>query len=199
MRPTITEDVITLRSPVLAGMTDDEFFDFCRLNTTVHIERTAEQEILLMSPAGFESSSVSGEVYFQLSAWNKQSRLGKVGESSAGYILPDSSVLSPDASWFSLPQWEQVDKEQRRKFLPLCPELVVEVKSPSDRLKTLQAKMLDWLRNGAQLAWLLVPETETAYLYRPGQPEPEVMQGFDHELSGEAVLPGFRLRLAELR
>jgi len=98
MRPTLTEDVITLRSPYLAEMSNEEFFDLCQLNSNVRIERTAEHEILLMSPAGFESSSISGEVYYQLSTWNKRTRLGKVGESSAGYILPDTSVLSPDAS-----------------------------------------------------------------------------------------------------
>ncbi|MBB4602102.1 Uma2 family endonuclease [Hymenobacter luteus] len=106
-------------------------------------------------------------------------------------------MLSPDASWVSAAKWNALTPEQQDKFAPVCPEFVLELKSATDSLKTLQAKMLDWLRNGAQLAWLLVPETETAYLYRPGQPE--TVQGFDNELSGETVLPGFRLRLAELR
>ncbi|GAA4007427.1 hypothetical protein GCM10022408_19220 [Hymenobacter fastidiosus] len=88
---------------------------------------------------------------------------------------------------------------QQDKFAPVCPEFVVELKSASDSIKTLQAKMLDWLRNGAQLAWLLVPKTKTAYIYRPGQPEAEVVEGFDTALPGETVLPGFRLERRELR
>lgn len=199
MRTSLENGGILLGGSYLGRMTDDEFFDFCQQHPDLRIERTAHHEILLMSPVGYESSAASGEVYFQLSAWNKQTRLGKVGESSAGYVLPDSSTLSPDASWFSLAKWETLTPEQRRKFLPFCPEFVVEVKSPSDRLNMLQAKMHDWLRNGAQLAWLLDPATEMAYVYRPGQPEPETVLGFDNELSGEAVLPGFRLRLSELR
>lgn len=190
---------LLLSGPHLITMSDEEFFDFCQQNADLRIERTATHEILIMSPVGYESSAASGEVYFQLLAWNKETRLGKVGESSLGYVLPDSATLSPDASWFSLAKWTPLTQEQRRKFLPFCPEVVVEVKSPSDRLLTLQAKMQQWLRNGAQLGWLIVPNTETVYLYRPGQSEPEVVQGFDKELSGEDVLPGFRLRLAELR
>ena len=190
---------LLLSGPHLVTMSDDEFFDFCQQNADLRIERTAHHEILIMSPVGYESSSASGEVYFQLSIWNKKTRAGKVGESSLGYILPDSSTLSPDASWFSLAKWTPLTKEQKRTFLPFCPELVVEVKSFSDWLKASQAKMRDWLGNGVLLGWLLDPETEIAYLYRADQAEPEIVRGFDNELSGEAVLPGFRLRLAELR
>ncbi|UPL50811.1 Uma2 family endonuclease [Hymenobacter sublimis] len=200
MRPTITEDVITLRSPVLANMSDDEFFDFCQLNSDLRIERTANHEILLMSPTGSRSGKRNARLTGQLYSWYAQhSQQGEVFDSNTGFTLPDGSVLSPDASWVSAAKWNALTTEQQDKFAPVCPEFVVELKSSSDSTKTLQAKMLDWLRNGAQLAWLIVPETETAYLYRPGQPEPELVQGFEKEISGEAVLPGFRLRLAELR
>ncbi|GGG51384.1 Uma2 family endonuclease [Hymenobacter glacieicola] len=200
MRPTITEDVITLRSPVLANMSDDEFFDFCQLNSDLRIERTANHEILLMSSTGSRSGKRNARLTGQLYSWYAQhSQQGEVFDSNTGFTLPDGSVLSPDASWVSAAKWNALTTEQQDKFAPVCPEFVVELKSATDSLKTLQAKMLDWLRNGAQLAWFIVPETETAYLYRPGQPEPEVVQGFEKELSGEAVLPGFQLRLVELR
>jgi Uma2 family endonuclease len=200
MRPTITEDVITLRSPVLANMSDDEFFDFCQLNADLRIERTAHHEILLMSPTGSRSGKRNARLTGQLYAWfSTHEELGEVFDSNTGFTLPDGSVLSPDASWVSADKWNALTPAQQDKFAPVCPEFVVELKSSTDSLKTLQAKMLDYLRNGAQLAWLLNPETETAYLYRPGQPAPEIVQGFDNELSGEVVLPGFRLRLAELR
>ncbi|TLM97192.1 Uma2 family endonuclease [Hymenobacter jeollabukensis] len=181
-------------------MTDDEFFDFCQQHPELRIERTANHEILLMSPTGSRSGKRNARLIFQLGKWCEQHpALGEYFDSNTGFRLPDSSILSPDASWVSAAKWNALTPEQQDKFAPLCPELVVELKSNTDSLKALQAKMHDWLRNGAQLAWLLDPETETAYLYRPGQPEPETVQGFDNELSGETVLRGFRLRLSELR
>ena len=189
---------LVLQGALVTRSSDDEFFEFCQANRDLRIERNACGEIIIMTPAGFVSSAQSLEVQFQLTAWNKKAKLGRVAESSAGYIVPDRSTLSPDASWFSLAQWEQIPAARRRKFLPICPEFVVEVMSPSDALADSQAKMALWLANGAQLGFLLTDEPETAYIYRPGQPV-EVVQGFDNELSGEPVLPGFRLDLRELR
>ncbi|UOQ77122.1 Uma2 family endonuclease [Hymenobacter sp. 5516J-16] len=200
MRTSFESGGILLGGSYLGRMTDDEFFDFCQQHPDLRIERTANHEILLMSPTGSRSGKRNFRLNFQLGKWWEQhQQLGEAFDSNTGFTLPDGSVLSPDASWVSAAKWNALTLEQQDKFAPVCPEFVVELKSSSDSTKTLQAKMLDWLRNGAQLAWLIVPETETAYLYRPGQPEPEVVQGFEKELSGEAVLPGFRLRLAELR
>ncbi|PJJ60299.1 Uma2 family endonuclease [Hymenobacter chitinivorans] len=200
MRPTLTEDVITLRSPLLARMSDDEFFEFCQQHPELRIERTAEREIMIMSPTGSRSGKRNARLNGQLYIWfHANPALGEVFDSNTGFTLPDGSVLSPDASWVSATKWNALTTAQQDKFAPVCPEFVVELRSATDSLRTLQAKMLDWLRNGAQLAWLLDPDTETTYLYRPGQPEPEIVQGFDNTLSGEAVLPGFRLELRELR
>ena len=180
-------------------MTDDEFFDFCQHHPDLRIERTNLHEIRIMSPTGSLSSQRNAEITFQLSLWNREYRLGRVFDSNGGFRLPDGSMRAPDAAWLANTRWDALTLEQQKKFAPVCPEFVLELASETDNTTDLQVKMLDWLRNGAQLAWLIVPETETAYLYRAGQPEPEVVQGFDNELSGEAVLPGFRLRLAELR
>jgi Uma2 family endonuclease len=197
-RPAISEEAIILRGPLITAFTDEEFFQFCQDNPDLRVERTAEGEIIFMSPAGFLSSAHSGEVHFQLTLWNKQTRLGRVGESSAAFVLPDKATLSPDVSWLSLATWAKVPVADRNKFLPVCPEFVVEVKSPSDRITTLHAKMEQWLRNGVQLGFLLNTDNETAYVYRPGQPMQEV-QGYDNELSGEPLLPGFVLDLRPLR
>lgn len=197
-RPTISEEAVILRGPLITGFSDEEFFQFCQDNPDLRVERTSDHEIVFMSPAGFLSSAHSGEVHFQVTLWNKQTRSGRVGESSAAFVLPDKATLSPDVSWLSLATWAKVPLEQRNKFLPVCPEFVVEVKSPSDRMTTLHAKMEQWLRNGVQLGFLLDTEAETAFVYRPGQPPVEV-QGYDNELSGEAVLPGFVLDLRPLR
>ena len=198
MYPSIPDEATVLRGPFVTGFTDDEFFRFCQENDLSRIERTATHEIIIMPPAGFESSAASGQVYFELALWQRQHRSGIVLESSVGYTLPDGAVLSPDASWVSPERLATVTAEQRQKFPPLCPDFVIEVKSPSDRIPTLQAKMEQWLRNGILLGFLIDTESETAYVYRPGQPV-EALPGFDRELSGEPVLPGFRLDLRELR
>lgn len=192
------EAPLILHGALVAGFSDDEFFDFCQANPDLRIERNAKGEIVIMTPAGFVSSAQSGEVFAQLRNWNKKAKLGRVADSSAGYVLADGATLSPDASWVSLTQLEGIPAASRRKFLQLCPEFVVEVMSPSDTLAGSQAKMEQWLANGVQLGFLLTDEPETAYLYRPGQ-RVEVVQGFDRELSGEPLLPGFRLDLRELR
>lgn len=197
-RPAISEEAIVLRGPLVTNFSDEEFFQFCQDNRDLRVERTSDHEIIFMSPAGFLSSSASAEVVRQLSNWNVGTRLGRVGESSAAYILPDKATLSPDASWFSRENWTRVPQELRNKFLPICPEFVVEVKSPSDRISTLQAKMNQWVRNGAQLGFLLDTETETAWVYRPNQPAEEI-HSYNQLLSAEPTLPGFQLDLRLLR
>ncbi|AMR28587.1 hypothetical protein A0257_16780 [Hymenobacter psoromatis] len=187
-----------LHGPVLAGLSDDEFFELCQANPRLNFERNAHQEIIIMPPAGSESSESCSETNYQLVHWNRQLRAGHVYESSAGFKLPDTSVRSPDAAWLSQARWAQLTPEQRRRFPPVCPEFMLEIKSPSDELTMLQAKMENYLANGMQLGFLLDVEAETAYVYRPGQPA-ETVQGYDQERSGEPVLPGFRLDLRPLR
>ena len=189
---------LLLRGAPVTGFTDEEFYQFCQNNPTLHIERTATHEVVIMPPAGFESSASSGDTYFHLKTWSRSYRQGRTLDSSAGYSLPDGSVLSPDASWVSPERLAQVSAAELRGFPRLCPDFIIEVKSPSDRPNVLQAKMEQWLRNGVRLAFLIDTETETATIYRPHQ-APETVQGFDHDLSGEPVLPGFVLSLRELR
>ncbi|SET42112.1 Uma2 family endonuclease [Hymenobacter actinosclerus] len=191
---------VLLSGPNLVAMTDEEFFDFCQQNADLRIERTANHEIIIMSPTGSRSgkrnSRLNGQLYMW---WAQHANLGETFDSSTGFTLPDGAVLSPDASWVSAAKWNALTAEQQEIFAPVCPEFIIELKSAKDSLKVLQRKMQQWLRAGVQLAWLIVPQKETVYIYRAGQPEPEIVQGFEQELSGETVLPGFRLRLAELR
>ncbi|GGF09604.1 Uma2 family endonuclease [Hymenobacter cavernae] len=200
MLPSFSEHSLVLRGPYLEKMTDDEFFDFCQQHPELRIERTAHHEILIMSPTGSRSGKRNARLTFQLGKWCEQhEELGEYFDSSTGFALPDGSVKSPDVSWIVAERWNSLTPEQQSRYAPLCPDFIVELASDSDDVKELQKKMLDWQHNGARLAWLIAPKTETAYIYRAGQSEPEIMQGFDQELSGEDVLPGFRLRLAELR
>ena len=191
------DNVVVLHGP-LTRLTDDEFFELCRHNPTLRLERNADHEIVFMPPAGAESSRKSGEVHFQLMLWNRQHQLGYVFESSAGFTLPDGSVRSPDASWVPKAAYDALSDEQRLRFPPVCPAFVVEVRSPSDGLGPLRRKMETYLANGVQVAFLIDPGNETATIYRPHQ-EPEEIRGFEATLSGEPALPGFVLDLRPLR
>ena len=193
----LPDQLLRIRTEPLDGFTDDEFFEFCQRNSDMRIERTADQEIIIMPPVGGDSGAASFDVLVQLGSWNR-AHAGRPFESSIGFVLPDGAMLSPDASWVRREVWAAILPADRKKFLRLCPDFIIEVKSPSDRPNVLQAKMEQWISNGVRLAFMLDPETETAHIYRPGQAR-EIVQGFDNELSGEPVMPGFRLDLRELR
>ncbi len=189
-------DTITLRG--LERMTEDEFFHFCQQNPDLRVERNCKGEIVIMSPTGTRSGERSGTVFGWLFVWNEKHQTGHVLDSSTGFTLPDGSVLLPDASWVSNGKWDMLSPEERKKFAPVCPEFIVEVKSPSDRLQTVQAKMEVWMSNGCRLAWLIHPELETVFIYRADGSRDE-LHGFGRRVSGEDVLPGFELELEALR
>lgn len=125
------------------------------------------------------------------SIWNRQAKWGYFFDSSTAFRLPDTSVLSPDVAGVSRVRWEALTEEQRRKFVSLCPDFMLELKSPSDRLTDAKLKMVDWMDNGCQLGWLIDTDTQTAYVYRLNQ-EPEEVANLT-ALSGEEVLPDFML------
>jgi len=177
-------------------MTDEEFYDFCQANPGLRIERTAEGEIVIMSPTGAETSNRNVELCSQLQAWCKRDGRGKAFDSNAEYLLPNGAARSPDASWVHRSRLAGLTQEQKRKFPPLCPDFVVELTSPSDRLPKVQKKMREWMDNGAQLGWLLDADNRTAYLYRPGR-EPERLAA-PERLAGEGPVDGFVLELAEI-
>lgn len=182
--------------PVLHGLSEEDFFRLCQDNPQLRLERAANQDIVIMPPAHPDASESGTEISGQLWQWNRQQRSGHAYESSAGFRLPDGSVRAPDVAWLSNARRQVAG--QAAGFLATCPEFVVEVLSPSDRLATTQAKMEEYLANGVQLGFLLDVATETAYVYRPGQ-APETVHGYEQELSGEPVLPGFALDLHPLR
>lgn len=179
-------------------MSDDEFFSFCQANPDLNIERNAQREIIIMSPTGSNSGSINAGICFQLYQWNDKHNLGITFDSSTGFTLPDQSVKSPDAAWLSLEKWQKLSEEEQEKFAPVCPEFVIELKSKNDRLDDLQEKMKSWIENGAQLAWLIDPESKTVYIYQPEQ-KVQIYQSFDQALSAEPVLSGFALDFGKLR
>ncbi|OGX82252.1 Uma2 family endonuclease [Hymenobacter coccineus] len=187
-----------LQSAVLARLTDEEFFQLCQDNPQFQLERDAEHHIIIMPPAHPDASEYGSELVYQLKHWMRTGAPipGHAYESSAGFKLPNGAVRAPDAAWLS--HAKRAVAEQAGGFLATCPEFVVEILSPTDRLATTQAKMVEYLANWAKLGFLLDVATETAYVYRPDQPV-ETVQGYGQELSGEPVLPGFRLDLGPLR
>lgn len=177
-------------------MTDDEYFEFCAANDGLRIERTADKEIIVMAPAGGETGHRNTELTIQVGVWAKRDGRGKAFDSNTGFILPDGSALSPDASWIENSRLRALSREQKRKFIPLCPDFVVELTSPSDCLPQVHKKMEQWMANGAKLGWLIDADNKTVYIYRPDR-EPQSLIGIDR-VEGEGSVAGFALELKDI-
>ena len=175
-------------------LTDEQFFQLCQNNGDLRFERTASGEIIIMPPTGGETSNRNIELAYQLQAWSRQNNLGKPFHSNGGLTLPNGAVRAPDASWLKLERWEALTPQQRQKFLPLCPDFVVELLSPTDSLKQTQLKMQEYIDNGARLGWLINAKTRRVEIYRPNQ-NVELLEN-PVTLSGEDVLPGFVLDIS---
>ncbi|MBD2303961.1 Uma2 family endonuclease [Chroococcidiopsis sp. FACHB-1243] len=191
----MNEAALTLPSPLKLHMelTDEQFFQLCQHNRDLQFERTANGEILIMPPTGGETSNRNIELAFQVQAWSRQNKLGIAFDSNGGFILPNGATRAPDASWVRIERWEALTTEQREKFVPLCPDFVVELLSPSDSLKETQAKMQEYIDNGTRLGWLIIRKTQRVEIYRPNL-DVEILEN-PTSLSGEDVLPGFVLDL----
>ena len=149
-----------------------------------------------MSPSGSATGDRNSEINMQLRIWAKQDGSGLVFDSSAGFKLPNGAIRAPDASWVARSRWEQIPREQRERFAPICPDFVLELRSPSDALDVVQDKLTEYLASGARLGWLLDPGPRHVYVYRPGAPV-ERLEGRE-SVSGDPVLPGFTLNLREI-
>ena len=183
------ETVIQLRD-----MSEEEFYEFCSLNEDYQIERTAGGDILIMPPAGFETGSRNADLIEQLRRWSRRDGRGVVGDSSSGFRLPTGAIRSPDASWVLKSRLAPLTREEKRRFLPLCPDFVVELTSPTDRLSKVQEKMREWMANGAQLGWILHADGREAHVYRPSGVE---ILKEPAQLAGEGPVVGFVLELEE--
>jgi Uma2 family endonuclease len=185
--------IATLNLPNSTKLTREAFLELVAANPELQLERTSTGELVIMPPTGGETGDRNDEISFQLRAWNKQTKLGKTFNSSTDFSLPNGADRSPDASWVKLDRWEALTPEEKAAFPPLCPDFVVELRSPTDNLKTLQAKMQEYIEQGARLGWLIDPKTKRVEIYRPGR-DKEVLNA-PIILSGEDVLPGFVLDL----
>ena len=177
-------------------LSDDDLLKICAANPDLRIERNADGRLEIMSWSGFSSSAREAKFVAALDAWNEGDRLGVVVSASGGFRLPNGAVRAADAAWVRLSDLEALTQEERDKFAPVVPEFVVEVRSKSDRLPALRAKMEEWIRNGCRLAWLIDPVEQKATVYRADGSTED--RGMDDVLTGEGVLPGFSFDLKTL-
>ncbi|MFP4413333.1 Uma2 family endonuclease [Coleofasciculus sp.] len=177
-------------------LTDDQFYQLCRANPDLKFERNAQGELIIMPPTGGETGNQNFEFGADLAIWNRQTQLGVGFDSSTCFKLPNGGNRSPDLAWVVQERWEALSPEQRTKFPPICPDFVVELMSPSDRLKDTQDKMKEYIENGARLGWLIAPGMRRVEIYRHQQAV-EVLEA-PATLSGESVLPGFILNLSSI-
>ncbi|MEG4588141.1 Uma2 family endonuclease [Microcoleus sp. MOSTC5] len=187
---------ITLNLNSIIKLTSEQFYQLCEENPGLKLERSANGELIVMPPTGGETGKRNSKLNLQVGIWNEQTELGEVFDSSTGFTLPNKADRSPDASWVEKSRWEALTPEQREKFIPLCPDFVIELVSPSDSLKKTQDKMQEYMENGCRLGWLINRKKREVEIYRPGQ-DVEVLQS-PLTLSGENVLPGFVLNLQKI-
>lgn len=187
---------VTLQIPKSLKFTDDEFVEIVAANKDIRLELSHQGELIVMSPTGGETGErnleLSGQVWF----WNRKNKLGKAFDSSTGFKLPLGGTRSPDVSWIKIERWNELTPEQRKKFLPLSPDFVIELVSESDDLADTQAKMREYIDNGLRLGWLLNPKDQQVEIYRQNQ-EVKILEN-PQSLSGEDVLPGFILDLTPI-
>ncbi len=195
--PVVTEIIpMVLQLQPAIALTEDQFYEFCQLNRDFRIERNTAGELVIMPPTGSETDERNFNLVGQLWVWTKQDGTGVGFGSSGGFTLPNGAVRSPDAAWIKRDRWEAIPLELRKKFAPICPEFVIELRSESDNLRILQDKMQEYIDNGTQLGWLIDRKQRQVFIYRPNIP----IKKLDNPktLYDESLLPGFVLDLSQI-
>jgi len=179
--------------PAVQRMSDEEFYRFCQLHPDLRIERTSEGDLVIMPPTGGETGRRNFTISGLFFNWVVADGTGVGFDSSTEFALPDGAHRSPDVAWIRRERWDALTTEERKKFPPLCPDFVIELRSDTDRLSTLQAKMQEYIDNGAQLGWLVDPLEKKVWIYRPNIP----VECLDNPatVSGDPVVAGFILPL----
>lgn len=187
---------VIVHLPPVITLTDDQLYELCQINRALRIERTAEGDLVIMPPTGGETGHRNSILVTLLTTWAWQDDTGVTFDSSTGFTLPNGALRSPDASWVRRSRVMRLTAEQRERFLPLCPDCVVELRSPPDTLSGLQSKMQEYIDNGAQLGWLIDPHSRRVYVYRPNRGVESLEN--PATIAGDPVLPGFVLALQKI-
>ncbi|MDB9321130.1 MULTISPECIES: Uma2 family endonuclease [Cyanophyceae] len=196
-QPNLTPPIaVNIPNTLTLQVSHEQFVDLALANRDLQLERTATGELIIMPPTGSDTGNKNLDIEGQLWLWNRQTKLGKAFNSSTGFRLPNGANRSPDAAWVSKQRWDALTLEQQETFAPICPDFVLELRSKTDSLEKLQAKMREYIENGAGLGWLIDRKNQRVEIYRSGR-NVEVL---DHpvSLSGENILPGFLLDLTEV-
>jgi Uma2 family endonuclease len=192
--PEITTPVLLNVGDVRLQVTPEEFERLCELNPDARLELTSDRELIAMAPAGYESSEKNADLIIDLGIWNRQSRLGRLFDSSGGFTLPNGATKSPDVTWIE--RSKLVNVPAGVKFPSVIPDFVIELRSDTDRVAAVREKMVEYRSNGVRLGWLINPQDKQVEIYRQGQ-DVEVLTD-PTTLSGEDVLPGFVLELGAI-
>ncbi|HAN73571.1 MAG TPA: hypothetical protein DCQ51_14365 [Planktothrix sp. UBA8407] len=184
---------LILNNPETAPITDEQFYQLCVANRELKLERTAKGDLIIMPPTGGTTGNRNFKLAQQLANWTDTDGTGIGFDSSTCFKLPKGADFSPDAAWIPLAKWHLLTPEQQEKFPPICPDFIIELRSPSDSLKPLQDKMQEYIDNGSRLGWLINPKNRQVEIYRQGK-EKEILEN-PTTLSGEDVLPEFVLNL----
>lgn len=185
--------IVTARA---LDLTDEKFLELCLDNPTLRLEMTTKGELIVMGPTSSETGRRNARLIFRLCQWADQDGTGECFDSSTCFTLPNGAKLSPNASWVKRERYEALTEDEREQFAPLCPDFVVEFRSKTDRLARLQAKMSEYIENGARLGWLIDPAARRVYVYRPDR-EVETLDA-PETIAGDPVLPDFLLQLREI-
>ncbi|MEC4806341.1 MAG: Uma2 family endonuclease [Jaaginema sp. PMC 1080.18] len=188
-------EILSLNLPrsLKLHVTPEQFEILAACNRELQLERTAQGELIVNPPTGWETGKRNFSIIGQLYRWYEDYQQGEAFDCNTGFILPNGANRSPDACWISQERWNPLTVEQKGTFPQICPDFVVELRSASDSLKSLQEKMQEYMENGARLGWLIDPQNRTVAVYKVGL-EVEVLSN-PIELSGEDVLPGFVLNM----
>ncbi|NET35980.1 MAG: Uma2 family endonuclease [Cyanothece sp. SIO1E1] len=182
--------------PAIAPMTRDQFYAFCQANRDLRIERTASGEVVIIPPAFSDIGNRNFNLAVQLGIWAEQDGTGLGFDSSAGFTLANGATRSPDAAWIKAERWNTLTEAEKASFAPICPDFVIELRSASDSLRSLKAKMQEYIDNGALLGWLIDRKNRTVYIYRHNQ-TPQILENPD-QIIGGPELPGFSLLMAKI-
>jgi Uma2 family endonuclease len=178
------------------AMTEEQFYQFCQANQELRIERTAKGDVIVMPAVFSDTGNRNFNLAVQLGIWIERDGTGLGFDSSAGFTLPNGATRSPDAAWVNLERWNALTEKQQTSFAPICPDFVIELRSHSDSLITVQEKMKEYIANGTLLGWLIDRQNRQVYIYRPNL-EPEIFHA-PETISGDPELPGFELVMAKI-
>jgi Uma2 family endonuclease len=196
MNINLSEIELPVRLRLERPMTDEELMRFCAANEVLRVEREPNGEILVMTPAGFKTSRMNSRITRLLDEWAEADGRGVTTDSNGGYTLPDGSMRAPDGAWVESRRWQALSAEQQTGYAPVCPDFVIELRSPSDRLRDVEAKMAQWIANGARVGWLIDPERKVVAIYRAGQAA-EVLED-PSSVQGDGPVAGFELVMARV-